>query len=221
MTARVPLRHADRVRALSIAASLAAGTLLAAALAPSQLAAFPDAPPARTTGGFGEDSCHACHFEHPENDGAGQFSLAGFPERYEPGQTYALALTIRHVGMAVAGFQLAIRHCDDGSQAGALGVPAAERSRVDITHERGITYAHHTRVGTQVDEEGWARWSIAWTAPAVARPVAVSAAAVAGDGDASQLGDRVYRLDSSAAAMQGCGTADAPAPIGARSCTPR
>jgi hypothetical protein len=192
-------RSAVQKALIAVAAVARAATLC---LAAGPLLAFPDAPPAGTTGGFGEDSCFACHFDGTPNDGRGKLTLSGLPERYEGGETYTLTLSLTHPEMAVAGFLLAIRHVRDGNQAGRLDVPTAESSRVGLTEEREITFAHHLLDGTALEERHEARWSIDWTASASAEPVVVHVSAVAGDGDASQAGDHVYTLERAAEARR-------------------
>jgi hypothetical protein len=170
-----------------------------AAAAASALA-FEDGPPERTTGGFGEDSCLACHMGSAENEPSGTFTLSGLPDRFTPGERYTMMLTLSRKGTAVAGFQMTVRAAGDGGQAGTLGVPAQERTRVALMSARGVQYAHHTAAGIEVGPGGTNRWSIQWDAPDVDGTVVVHAAAVAGDGDASQIGDHVYTLERTAEA---------------------
>jgi hypothetical protein len=184
---------------------MAAGLILSAGLAgaagftsPAPFAAvslFKDGPPARVTGGFGEDSCFACHFDGTENDGRGTFSVAGLPAGFVPSETYPLVLTLSRPGMAVAGFQLAVRHAGDGSAAGTLAVPPEEDGRVGLLHERHVPFAHHHSGGIDLAAPGTGRWMVFWTAPASGGRVLVHAAAVAGDGDDSQMGDHVYTVE--------------------------
>jgi hypothetical protein len=155
---------------------------------------FKDAPPARVTGGFGEDSCHACHFGAAENDGHGRIQLSGFPERYTPGETYELELTVARAEMAAAGFQLAVRHADDMTQAGTVEVPPEEQRRVGVLSERGVLFAQQLLDGAELADSHTISWTVLWTAPGSGERVIAHAAAVAADGDDSQLGDHVYTL---------------------------
>jgi hypothetical protein len=157
---------------------------------------FRDGPPARVTGGFGEDSCYACHWEGTENDETGVLAVHGFPGAYDPGVAYDLEVVLARPGMAVAGFQLATRHEGDGSQAGELGVPADETQRVTVLVEREIHFAQHLLPGTQLTSPDTARWMVRWTAPEEPHAqVLLHLSAVAGDGDSSQMGDAVYTLE--------------------------
>lgn len=183
-----------RRRAASVA--LLAGTLLTA---PALLALqFRDGPPARVTGGFGGDSCLACHSGHLPDDGVGQFTLQGFPEHYTPGTTYTLELTLsRQTAIAAAGFQLAVRFADN-TQAGTIRVPPDDLARVALLDERGVQYAQHQLAEPAAPASETVRWKLSWTAPEAAGKVFAHAAAVAGDGDESQSGDHVYTLEKTA-----------------------
>jgi hypothetical protein len=180
------------------AAAWPIAAVLAALLpAPALLALhFRDGPPARVTGGFGEDSCAACHFGNASNDEAGELTLEGLPERFEPDATYALEVALTHPDLAAAGFQLAIRNAGDHTQAGQIAVPAQEAERVAILEERGVQFAQHRLAAVPAAGASSLRWKLSWTAPEQAGPVTAHVAAVAGDGDESQAGDFVYTLQS-------------------------
>ena len=181
-----------RAAAWSIAAVLAAFLPAPALLALH----FRDGPPARVTGGFGEDSCAACHFGSAPNDAAGKLTLEGLPERLTPGATYALEVALTRPGLATGGFQLAIRNAADRTQAGRIAVPAQEEERVAILEERGVQSAQHRLAKVPAAGADSLRWKLSWTAPEQAGPVTVHVAAVAGDGDESQAGDFAYTLQS-------------------------
>jgi hypothetical protein len=175
--------------------------VLAAALlpAPALLALhFRDGPPAQVTGGFGGDSCIACHSGNALNDDAGQLALEGFPDRYTPGTTYDLELTLsRTPAITAAGFQLAFRLADS-TQAGTIQVPAEDQTRIAVLDERGVQYAHHQLTEPAPPASETVRWKLSWTAPEAAGEIFVHAAAVAGNGDESQTGDHVYTLEKEA-----------------------
>lgn len=164
--------------------------------APALLALhFRDGPPARVTGGLGEDSCAACHFGNALNEGAGKLMLAGFPERFEPGRTYALELTLDRPGMKAAGFQLAIRQAEGKTQAGRIEVPQSDEASIALLEERGVQFAHQQAPAAPSTDEGAVHWRLSWTAPESDGTATLHAAAVAGDGDESQAGDFVYTLE--------------------------
>jgi hypothetical protein len=174
-----------------------AAVLAAFVPAPALLALhFRDGPPARVTGGFGEDSCAACHFGNAPNDKNGKLTLKGLPERLTPGAKYALEVALMRPGLAAGGFQLAIRNANDRAQAGRITVPAQEAERVAIWEERGVQFAQHRLAEAPAAGADSLRWRLSWTAPEQAGRVTAHVAAVAGDGDESQAGDFVYTLQS-------------------------
>ncbi len=172
---------------------------------PLPLAAFHDGPPARVTGGFGEDSCFACHWDGQENDGPGELWVGGLPANVEPGAAYHLQVKVARPGMKVAGFQLAVRH-RDATQAGDLTVPGDEEGRVVIISDRDVQFAQHLSAGTS-GVDGEVRWDILWTAPSSGDTIVLHVAAVAGDGDASQMGDHVRTAEIRTTLRQPDGTA--------------
>ncbi|HEY7739502.1 MAG TPA: choice-of-anchor V domain-containing protein, partial [Steroidobacteraceae bacterium] len=165
--------------------------------APALLALhFRDGPPARVTGGFGEDSCAACHFGNELNESRGQLMLGGFPGIYQPGARYELELALARPRMAAAGFQLAIRSDPGSTQAGMLRVPETDESHMDLRFERGVQFAQHRLAESAPGADGMVRWKLTWTAPEAGGRAVLHAAAVAGDGDESQAGDYVYTLEA-------------------------
>ncbi|HEX8906359.1 MAG TPA: choice-of-anchor V domain-containing protein [Longimicrobiaceae bacterium] len=157
-------------------------------------AAFPDTPPPARTGGFGEQTCRACHFDGELNAAGGTFSISGIPERYTPGQTYRLTISLQRTAMQAGGFELAARFAagdSAGRQAGTLRA-SDERAQVK-TAASGIQYASHTRPGIQLTAEGRIAWVLEWTAPeSAAGDVVFHAAANAANDDNSPLGDFIY-----------------------------
>ncbi|MEX2149718.1 MAG: choice-of-anchor V domain-containing protein [Steroidobacteraceae bacterium] len=189
------MRSSTRRNRAVPATALVAALLLAPALLALH---FRDGPPAQVTGGFGGDSCIACHSGYALNDGTGQLTLEGFPERYTPGTTYDLELTLSRIpAIAAAGFQLAVRLADS-TQAGTIQVPAEQPARITLLDERGVQYAHHRLAEPAPAASETVRWKLSWSAPEAAGQVFVHAAAVAGDGDESQTGDHVYTLEKTA-----------------------
>lgn len=188
--------------ALTVIAVLGSGAVELVATAPASSAglnghpvfAFEDGPPPRVTGGFGEDSCVACHWDD-ENDGVGELVLSGLPEAFEPGATYRVQLTLTRTDMPVAGFQMAIRHAADASQAGSFAVPDGEGDRVAVVTDQEVEFVQHRLEGTRLDTPGEARWTVDWQAPESDGAVLVHVSALAADGDRSQLGDFVYTLE--------------------------
>ena len=151
-----------------------------------------DGPPPAHTGGFGEPTCLACHFDGALNEPGGGLTVQGLPAHYTPGRVYALALTVARPRMRQGGFQLSARFAEGpaaGRQAGAFAVSG---TGVAMDVQEGIAYVRHTRPEAS-DVPDSARWTFDWKAPeAAAGPVVFHAAANAADGDASPFGDFIY-----------------------------
>jgi hypothetical protein len=179
---------------LRVAAFVTAGALLLAAAAPGMMR---EGPPTAHTGGFGEPTCHACHFQAPVGSGGGSLAVDGLPAAWEPGRSYELTVVLRHERLALGGFQLSARF-DDGTQAGYL--EPDDSLLVRVTPFRDVQYAHHTWAGAvpgghhaAASGAGEVRWRLRWTAPAAGTgSVSWHAAANAADDDDSPLGDYVY-----------------------------
>lgn len=180
----------------------AAGLLVAAFLVTATTAnsAYVDGPPPAHTGGFGEPTCHACHFDGPIDDPVGGLALEDVPPAYEPGRRYAIRVVLTHPEMGRAGFEMAARFAegaDAGAPAGDLGAPDA---RVEVTRVEasGVPYAHHTEAGSALtSDNGAAEWTVEWTAPETADArVVFHAAANAANDDISEFGDHIYTAEA-------------------------
>lgn len=154
-------------------------------------APYAEGAPPGFSGGFEEQSCHACHFHADLNASPGGVTLEGVPERYESGRPYSLTIVLSRPTMKFAGFQLAAR-TDAGTQAGTLAPGPEEGDRVGIDTQSGIQYANQRAKGTSPAADGTMRWTIVWTAPLRGGPVAFHVAANAADGDGTVEGDYIY-----------------------------
>ena len=180
-----------------MSATLAA--VLATALRLVASHAYAEGAPPGFSGGFKEDSCHACHFHAEVNSGGGRVRIEGVPAQFAAGQRYTLTVTLTRAGMKRAGFQLAARFAQSGAQAGALAPGSAERERVGVETLGGVQYAGQKKAGSSVGAGDVVRWTIEWTAPAGGGPVAFHAAANAADGDESADGDFAYTATAESA----------------------
>jgi hypothetical protein len=153
---------------------------------------YAEGAPPGFSGGFGEESCHACHFHADLNAGPGRLSLAGVPARFAPGERYTLTIVLAQPAMKLGGFQLTARFKDGGAQAGTLAPDPDDRERVSVELQSGIQYAGHRLPGAEMVAPGTASWSLLWTAPPDGAPVVFNVAANATDGDESVRGDFVY-----------------------------
>lgn len=197
-------RPARSVGATLLPPGLALAALLAAVITTTGSAArrvvYPADPPPAHTGGFGEPTCHACHFEAEPNQPGGRLDLTGLPESYEPGASYTLTLVLTRPGQQAAGFQLAARVASGpraGAQAGTLQT-LDERTQNTTAGEKRVQYLHHTEKGTALLSPDTARWTFRWTAPpdsaapAGGDTVVFHIVANAADGDLSPFGDLIY-----------------------------
>jgi hypothetical protein len=170
-------------------------TVAAAVLATMRLVAsheYAEGAPPGFTGGFKEESCHACHFDAALNSGDGRVTIEGVPARFAAGARYTLTVTLTRTGMKRAGFQLAARFTNDGGQAGTLAPGVGEEERVGVERQGGVQYAGQKVAGSSVGAAESVRWTITWTAPEPAGPVSFHVSANAADGNESADGDSVY-----------------------------
>jgi len=180
---------------------LAGGIALAAASVAATAATRPpaghdqDGPPPGFSGGFGEPSCYACHLSEEPDTGPGRLWIEGFPEAYEPGETYPIRVTFTRPRMAAAGFQLTTRFEESGEQAGRVWIVPGEEALVGVASDRGVDYAHQRAAGATPTQPDTARWILLWTAPDGVGTIRLHVAGVAGDGDGSASGDLVYTLE--------------------------
>jgi hypothetical protein len=160
---------------------------------------YPDGPPPATTGGFGEPTCVSCHFASTP-DGSGSLELHGLPARYEPGETYELAVELARPDMVAAGFELSARFAAGSERGGQGGSFRVSGDGLAITREAGVDYVHQTLAGSVPEKSGRALWWISWTAPdGELFPVVFHVAANGANGDESPLGDRIYATQESVA----------------------
>lgn len=155
---------------------------------------YSEGPPPAHTGGFGEPTCHACHFDKPINDPAGSLQLLGLPSRYDPGRTYTITVGVRHPQLRRAGFQLSARFAkgDSAGRPAGLLEPLDQRTVVIAAGEPAVLFVQHTGPGSLALKPGSLLWSFAWRAPSRQRDVVFHLTANAANDDASELGDHVY-----------------------------
>jgi hypothetical protein len=177
--------------AAACAAEAAAGREGALYVAP-RASAYADGAPAGFSGGFGEPSCHGCHFHAEPDSGPGRVTIAGLPDRFKPGERYPLTITLSRPDMKLGGFQLTARFKDGGAQAGSLATEAGGQERVRIDERSGVQYVSQRRSGTSLAAANTAIWKLLWTAPPTGGPVVVHVAANAANGDDTADGDYVH-----------------------------
>lgn len=178
-------------------------TLAAAALAATMRLvashAYAEGAPPGFSGGFKEDTCHACHFHEEPNAAPGRVTLDGVPSSFAAGERYTLTVTLTRPGMKRAGFQLAARFESDGAQAGTLAPGAGDGERVSVESSGSVQYAGQKKAGADAGAGDEVRWTIAWTAPKNGGAVVFHVAANAADGNGNAEGDFVYTATAESA----------------------
>lgn len=146
------------------------------------------------TGGFGEQTCHSCHFDYDLNMEGGKLELKGMPDFYKAGKEYPLLVRISSEQLEIGGFQLTARFSESGKQAGTF---SWEGKRLRFTPESAvgdkIQYLQHSADGTSPTSDKLVEWSITWTAPENGEEsIQFNIASNAGNDDDSSFGDRIY-----------------------------
>ena len=143
------------------------------------------------TGGFGEQSCHSCHFDYDINPADGKLAITGIEKKFKPGHQYNLKINLSYPDLEKGGFQMSARF-QDGSQAGRF---SWKDNRLMFTPSVSdeVQYLQHSREGTIPNKKGEISWEFTWTAPDDSdQPVIFNIAANAGNDDDSSFGDRIY-----------------------------
>jgi hypothetical protein len=175
--------------------ALGAAALWAAALfapAGSPVAGYAESAPPGFSGGFNEQTCHACHFHTALDSGPGRVTIAGIPEHFAAGERYPITVTLTRPEMKLAGFQLTARFKDGGAQAGIFAPGPGEEARVGIDIQGDVQYANQRRKGAELTAPEMARWSLVWTAPQSPGPVVFHVAANAANADETAEGDYIH-----------------------------
>ena len=148
---------------------------------------FKSRPPVAHTGGFGEPTCRECHFDGPAPP-PNALSLGGVPERYQPGTTYRLEVSILDTTARVGGFELAARIAAGARAGEQAGILCALGARVAVIADTvtGVQYASHSGAAPADS----LRWELDWRAPAEdVGTVVFHVAANSANDDDSMLGD--------------------------------
>ncbi|MTI89243.1 MAG: hypothetical protein FH748_14910 [Balneolaceae bacterium] len=144
------------------------------------------------TGGFGEESCHSCHFDYDLNWEDGKLSVSGIPDVVLPQRAYAFIIEVKREDLAKAGFQMSARY-EDGRPAGIFGLSNNDRQMFTDATADSVQYIQHSAAGTlPVDEDDF-RWTVHWESPdSISGRVIFNIAANASNGDQSEFGDWIY-----------------------------
>lgn len=154
----------------------------------SDTLAYPEHIAGAYTGGFGEESCHSCHFDYDLNPGEGNLEIYA-PETYKAGESLDIEVTVQREDIEKAGFQMTARF-EDGSQAGRFELAETLTETPDVDND--VQYLQHG-IGEVTAEGGSKTWAITWNAPEEKTgPVYLNIAVNAANGDDSEFGDWIY-----------------------------
>lgn len=143
------------------------------------------------TGGFGEQTCHSCHFDYDLNMEGGSLTVEGIPDQYKPGSEYQVKVTVESEQLEKGGFQMTARF-EDGTQAGWFKWES-DRLLVTPSISDEIQYVQHSEKGTGPVNEREVSWALTWEAPEnEAGKIIINIAANAGNNDDSAFGDWIY-----------------------------
>src|SRR5690625_90388 len=157
---------------------------------------YPEQLPGPYTGGFGEQTCHSCHFDYDLNLPDGSLEAELPQETYEPGKSYPISIRLDREDIGKGGFQMTARF-EDGSQAGAFEPVDDRVSFTSVAANESLQYVQHSESGTSPLTPGEIEWSLIWTAPEEATgPILFHMAANAANGDVSEFGDWIYTLET-------------------------
>jgi hypothetical protein len=165
---------------------------------PPVLLGSADGPEPGHTGGFGEPTCHRCHFENSIDDSTGSLELVGIPDLYTPGSPYRLEITLQRPGLVRGGFQLAARFSSGPHQGQQAGRFERLDDRTQMPDPKGvqIQYVQHSKVGSYSSAVDGLTWTVRWFAPSEsAAPVAFHLVGNASNDDDSEFGDFVYNKE--------------------------
>ena len=154
--------------------------------------AYAEGAPPGFSGGFKEESCHACHFHAEPNSGPGRVTIEGVPATFAPGERYTLTIMLRRAGMKLAGFQLAARFKDSGAQAGTIAPGPGDAERVEVETQAGVQYAGQKRRGPRSARPMRRRGRSCGPPRQSGGPVIFHVSANAADGNERADGDFVY-----------------------------
>jgi hypothetical protein len=156
---------------------------------------YPEHLPGTFTGGFGEQTCHSCHFDYDLNWNGGKLVVEGIPGKLSGGEIYQVKVIVRREKLGRAGFQLSARF-KNGVQAGSFLI--SDNQRVIFTEKvpDSLQFVQHSVDGTEPQSERESHWVIRWIAPEVIMDsVVINISANAANGDQSEFGDWIYNRE--------------------------
>lgn len=175
-----------------IAGLLSSGSIPPLESSRSGIHSYPEHLTGAFTGGFGEETCHSCHFDYELNPKDGSLLVSGLPTTIKAGQTLNIAITVSRKELGKAGFQLSARD-PGGRQTGRFEIEDNSRVMATKSVPATLQYVQHSKEGTEPSEQGATNWKITWKAPdTLADTVFFNISANAANGDQSEFGDFIY-----------------------------
>jgi hypothetical protein len=177
----------------------AATVLLAFVLLSATLSKSSSGAPASHTGAPGEMTCatSGCHDDNEINKGTASLSLEfGSNETsFKRGQTYPIKVKIADAKKERFGFQLVALDSKSQKNSGEFKILDSVRTQIvanrhKLTDRKYLTYKFN---GTDATGDGFAEWTVYWTAPEDSKKaVTFYLAGVSGNDDMTDKGDKVY-----------------------------
>ena len=149
---------------------------------------YRDGPPVHHSGGYGEPTCHVCHFDGAINSPDANARAIDVPSTFVSDSTYLVTVVVSKSDLGAAGFSMSSRF-RNGAQAGSL-LATDDRATVE-SGPTGVQFAMHTLDGSDPVAPDSNAWTLIWTAPSEADTVFFHIAANAANGDDSELGDLI------------------------------
>lgn len=143
------------------------------------------------TGGFGEQTCHSCHFDYDINMDRGSLKIEGIHDFYQPGVLIDITVSVESERLEIGGFQMTSRF-EDGTQAGSFNWHGDNLIFTPSISDE-VQYIQHSASGTRPTDGRSVSWRFTWKAPDQStEPVIFNIAANAGNDDDSAFGDWIY-----------------------------
>jgi hypothetical protein len=138
-----------------------------------------------------------CHGDFELNSGDGEIIIKGLPEKYVPGETYDIVISMTQDKKKAWGFQATVASADAKPVGQLMADDSPAIQKIDTkayARFSELEFLTHTSKGTRGPKTGISpEWAFQWQAPAEAEGVAnVYVALNAGNGNKKKTGDYVY-----------------------------
>jgi fibronectin type 3 domain-containing protein len=145
--------------------------------------------PDNKTGAPGEETCRQCHNDYGLNTGSGNVMVQGIEDRYEPGRSYILTVSVYYPDMGRYCFEMTAVSEDSSQSSGSFNC-------IDTTETclaGGGKYIKSTKNGLMGASNGMKTWQVQWNSPSKAEyDITFYCVGMASDCDNDEDGDYVY-----------------------------